>query len=776
VNKLVAFMLERCPNRFHLVIASRSDPPLPVARLRARGQLVELRSGNLRFTEREAAQFLNDLMDLNLDEKFVAKLEERTEGWIAGLQLAALSMRDRQDVAGFIKNFSGTNRYILDYLVEETLTRQPPEIQHFLLCTSILERMTASLCDAILWQINGLAPEDVSQPNPQIFSQSHRSAAILEYLERSNLFLVPLDDERRWFRYHHLFADLLQARLSDSPLVGGIKTMHAQASIWFEANGFLEEAIQHSMAGGDYGEAARQIEATAENAWMNGRYARILEWTRALPGQFVSSRPWLCVWNAWASTQMGTNQEIHRWIEAVEQSVGDGHENTQALANESAALKVFEISFRRDYAQAIELAEGVLNGHPLQHKKSYEFNRCHILHLLSSMYYATGQIQKTEQTCLETIELAMRIGLTLRYVHSVNKLILTYQVTGQLARADQAIEEARMYLESQGYKNYFAGLQLHFREIELLTERGRLAEAQHLIEWARDQVRKIDVPYILVDFHHQEANAFYLKQDFNAAQNALDQAANLARRSYIWEGLTWQTEQLQVKLWLQKGDYLSAESWADTRLMSGSAPISFTNETTWMSRARILLAKGASKEAISLLNQLADAAEKEGRKGSLVEIRTLKAIALLTNGDANRATAEIESALALAEPQGYIRTLVDEGRPLQELLVLYLVSARSDRLRDYAAHVLAQMDGSLKTSTPEREERSANSQLVDPLSPRELEVLHLMDLGKTNQEIANTLIVARGTVKAQAASIFRKLDAANRTEAVARARQLGILP
>jgi LuxR family transcriptional regulator, maltose regulon positive regulatory protein len=776
VNKLVAFLLEHCPNRFHLVIASRSDPPLPVARLRARGQLVELRSGDLRFTEREAAQFLNDLMGLNLDEKFVAALEERTEGWIAGLQLAALSMRDRQDVAGFIKNFSGTNRYILDYLVEETLTRQPPEIQHFLICTSILERMTASLCDAILGQINGLAPEYVSQPNPQIFSQSHRSAAILEYLERSNLFLVPLDDERHWFRYHHLFVDLLRARLSNSPFAEMITPMHTHASAWFEANGFLEEAIHHSISAGNYPEAARQIETAAENAWLNGQYANILEWTRALPGQFVSGRPWLCVWNAWAYTQMGIHQEIHRWIEAAVKSADNENVNQQALVNEIAALEVFAVSFQRNYAKAISLAEDVLNGPPLQHKKSSEFIRCNILHLLSSMYYATGQIQKTEQTCLETIELARRIGFTLRYVHSINKLILTYQVTGHLARADQAIEEARAYLESQGYKDYFAGLQLHFREIELLTERGRLAEAQHLIEWARDQVRGIDVPYLLVDFHHQDAMAFYLKQDFNAAQNALDQAADLARRTYIWEGLTWQTERLQVRLWLQKDDFLPAESWADTRPMSGSASISFTNETTWMSQARILLAKGASKEAILLLNLLADTAEKEGRKGSLLEIRILRAIALRTNGDTTRATAEIESALALAEPEGYIRTLVDEGQPLQELLVLYLARARSGRLRDYTTHVLAQMDGSLKTITPEREESSANSQLVDPLSPRELEVLHLMSLGKTNQEIANTLIVARGTIKAQAVSIFRKLDAANRTEAVARARQLGILP
>jgi LuxR family maltose regulon positive regulatory protein len=775
VNEQISFLLEHSPHRFHLVIATRSDPNLPVARLRALGQLIELRSSDLRFTESEAAQFLNDLMQLNLDEKSIAALQERTEGWIAGLQLAALSMRDHKDVASFIKNFSGTNRYILDYLVEEALTRQPIEIQHFLLCTSILERITPSLCDAVLDQINELVPEGDSPPNPHFSLLSHRSDAILEYLEHSNLFLVPLDDERRWYRYHHLFADLLQARLTNSPLAEMIKPMHIHASIWFEGNGFLEEAIHHSLAAGNFPVAARQIEVAAENAWLNGQYASITAWTEKLPVHFVYSRPWLCVWNAWAHTQMGINQDIDRWVEAAMQSADNEHENLQALKNEIAALNVFAVSFQRDYAQAIALAEGVLNVPPLLNKRSSEFIRCNILHLLSSMYFATGQIQKAEKTCLETIELSKRIGYTLRYLHSVNKLILVFQVTGQLTRADRAIEEAREYLERQGCKDYFAGLQLYFREIELLTERGRFEEAQPLLEWVRDQVKKVDVPYLLVDLHNREADAFYFQQDFTASQNALNQAADMAQRTYIWEGLTWQTERLQVRLWLRKGDSQLAESWADSRLMSGSAPICFTNEIPWMTRARLLLMKGACKEAFSLLERLSEATSGEGRNGNLITIRTLKAIALQSNGDIIQAKIEIEKTLALAEPEGYIRTFVDEGQPLQELLVLFLKGTRSNKMREYATHVLAHMQGKFKKNSLNREKSSANSQLVEPLSPRELEVLHLMATGKTNQEIANTLIVARGTIKAQAVSIFRKLDAANRTEAVARARQLGIL-
>jgi LuxR family maltose regulon positive regulatory protein len=417
-----------------------------------------------------------------------------------------------------------------------------------------------------------------------------------------------------------------------------------------------------------------------------------------------------------------------------------------------------------------------LTGSPQKHRKIFDLIRCNTLHLLSSMYYATGQLARAEQICLETIVLADQIGFPLRYLHAVTKLILVYLATGQLARTGRTIAEAQTFLEGRGYHNFFVALQLQCRKAEFLFELNQLVEAQRLVEWVSNQVKSVDALYLRVDIYNIQAYAFLLKRDYAAAQDALDRAADLARQSYIWEGLTWRMEQLQTRLWLQKGDRFHLEQWINANLIPASGKINFPDERRGLVQARILLAKGAPGEAISLLERLSEAAASEGRLGSLLEIRTLSAIARRTNGDTNRAIAEIESALTLAEPEGYIRTLVDEGQPLQELLVLYLKHASSNRLRDYAVHILGQMDESLKIITPDRDEISANSQLVDPLSPRELEVLHLMAQGKTNQEIANTLIVARGTIKSQAVSIFRKLDAANRTEAVARARQLGILP
>jgi LuxR family maltose regulon positive regulatory protein len=766
VHEAAAFLLEHCPRTFHLVIASRSDPPLPLARFRARAQTVELRAADLRFTAPEAAQFLNDIMGLGLDARSVAVLEERTEGWIAGLQMAALSMQNRDDALGFIEGFSGTHRYILDYLLEEVLNGQPPEVQRFLLCTSILDRLSAPLCDAVLANDEGVKSE-----TPFI----RASASILEYLERANLFLVPLDDERRWYRYHHLFADLLHTRLADSHYGRNQKSLHERASDWYESNGFPEEAIHHALASKDYLGAARQIEAVAENAWLNGQYASILAWINSLPIELVLFRPWLCIWNAWAYTQIGNIQAINQWIETAEKAALHEAQDAQELMNEIAVLKVFAVGFSQDYDRAIGLAEEVLKTPPLKHKKASQFIRCNILHLLSSMYFSTGHLLKAEQTCHETIELANRIGFTLRYLHAVDKLILIYRVTGRLTKINRLLKESQSYLMELGYSNYFAAVQLHIRKIELLYEWNRLDEVQPLVDSILKLETMIEVPYVLVDFYNIQAYILLTKQDYTGSQNALNKAMELARQSYIWEGLTWRTEWLQTWLWLQKGDVSLAAGWVSEQAEEFSTLIPFSGEVRMVARARILLAQGACREATLLLDRLSDSAEASGRKGSLIEIRALKAIALQGEGQVDQAVAEIGTLLALAESERYVRTIVEEGRPMQMLLAQWLAHASAGSLRDYALRLLSQFNFELHPITAQ-EKTPPSETLVEPLSQRELEVLNLMALGRTNQEIARQLIVAPGTVKAHTASIYRKLEVANRTEAVARARQLGLLP
>ena len=477
------------------------------------------------------------------------------------------------------------------------------------------------------------------------------------------------------------------------------------ASAWLEQNGFTEDAIHHALAAGDYSGAARQIETAAENVWLNGQYASILAWSKALPIELVHSHPWLCIWNAWAYTQMGIPEDINQWIEAAEQSAGYESQDAQALMSEIAALKAFAVSFSGDYDRAIGLAEDVLKDPPLKHKKASQFIRCNILHVLSSMYFATGQLLKAEQTCQETIELANRIGFTLRYLHAINKLVLVYKITGRLASIDRVLEESRSILQEKGQSNYFAALQLHFRKIELLYEWNRLDEAQRLVDWVLEQKMMVDVPYLQVDFYNVQANILLTKQDYAGSQNALNKAAALARQTYIWEGLTWRTEWLQTRLWLQKGDVSLAAAWASEQAEVPPAGITFSSEVRMVARARILMAQGACLEAISLLDRLSDSADAGGRKGSLIEIHALKAIALQSEGEMGQAAAEIERALVLAEPEGYVRTFIDEGQPMQLLLAQWLAHAGaspSARLRPPPARPIRARRASSAPTQPPR--------------------------------------------------------------------------
>jgi LuxR family maltose regulon positive regulatory protein len=786
VHEAVAFLLEHCPNTFHLVIATRSDPPLPLARLRARGQTVELRAADLRFTEPEAAQFLNDVMGLLLDDRSVAALEERTEGWIAGLQMAAitiqsaLSMRDRKDVLGFIEGFSGTNRYILDYLMEEVLASQSLEIQSFLLCTSILERLTAPLCDAITesreWRV---------ESSNESLLYSLDSQSVLEYLERANLFLVPLDDERQWYRYHHLFADLLRSRLVHSADYE-VNALHLRAADWFEQNGYPEDAIHHALAARDFALAARLIENLAETVWLKAEYSRLIEWVQALPLDLVRSRPWLCVWYAWSLSQIGLLEETTVWIEAAGRAVqkpGPGLPTPSILSSDAYALE-YEIAtlhaliacLAEDYDRAIQLAAWILENPPPQDRKSSLFARCHVLHGLSSMYYVVGELSRAEETSMETIRLSREIRFTLRHIHAANKLANVYRTRGQLHRSHQLLLDTLAFFEQQGLARYSVLHILRCRLVDLLYEWNRLEEIERLVEENGLSGAVTEVPYVCVDLYNLQARRLLLRSDLAGAQSALDQAALLIRQSYIWPALNRQTESLQVRLWLQMGDLPRAAAWASAPSEDDADRFPFLSESRLIARARILLAQSECDKAASLLDRLRASAESGGRQGSLVTIRTMEAVALQATGQPKEALAALEAALGLAETEGYIRTFVDEGQPIQMLLAHWLAHANPGPMRDYAIHLLSHFDAEPHMVTAAQKKVSQVGDLVEPLSQRELEVLHLIALGRTNQEIARQLIVAPGTIKAHAASIYRKLDVANRTEAVARARQVGILP
>lgn len=776
VHESVAFLLEHCPSTLHLVIASRSDPPLPLARLRARGQTVELRTADLRFTEPEAEQFLNDVMGLHLDAGSVAALAGRTEGWIAGLQMAALSMRDRENVLGFIENFSGTNRYILDYLIEEVLASQPPEIQHFLLFTSILERLTAPLCEAVLeveklegWNANKFT-STLQKYNPPSCQQ------ILEYLERTNLFLVPLDDERIWYRYHHLFTDLLRTQLQRSLPEKNITQLHVHASDWYKQNGLILDAIHHASMASDDERVERFIEQHYMELVNHGEMLGYRFWTGKLSKKIVHRRPWLCIYEAYSHSWFGELDEADRLIEAAEKHIQ--HEKsspeTHSLQAHLAYIKSRVTAMRGDIHRAIELCLEAREYTPTGNL-ALQFDT---LITLGYEYFLSGDYANASHLLNDAIRISINKSATIYIVAAscilarlsahqglLKKSLDTYKIAAQsIPEASGEHRDARALVEVG-----FADVLYEWNDLEAALVHVKQGMAL-LPFWG-----KIDdsvLAYItLARIHLAQANR-------GNAIEAVERALQLIQTRGVFLEIRNVVEAAQVKLWLVQGDQSAVDRWIATHDERFGLPdrFQYEDELTHITQARVLIAQKKLDKAIRLLSGLEESARSGGRQGRLIEIMILKALALQKLGEPTQALAILTESLALAEPEGYIRIFVDEGSLMQTLLAQWLAHASAGPMRDYAIELLSHFDAEPQIVTEVQKKAHPTGDLVEPLSQRELEVLHLLALGKTNQEIAQQLIVATGTVKAHAASIYRKLDVANRTEAVARARQLAILP
>jgi LuxR family maltose regulon positive regulatory protein len=780
VYEQVAFLLEHCPNTFHLLIASRSDPPLPLARLRARNQLVEFRAADLRFTAPEAAEFLNGVMGLHLDAGSIALLEERSEGWIAGLQMAALSMCHREDVPAFVEGFSGTNRYILDYLLEEVLAGQSQEVQRFLLCTSILERLTAPLCDAILASDVGSRPEDNGLWADLKAPSLRQSASVLEYLERANLFLVPLDDERRWYRYHHLFADLLQARLKQFSGEQEVRNLHLRASRWYEENHHTDEAILHALAAHDYNRAARLIEDASQSTWTNGEYDKLREWIVALPEEVVRARPWLCLWCAWSLTQTGPLQDAEKWIDAAQQAIrtpiaASRVEERQAVQDEINIIRVVKSSLEPDYDKTLVFAQTALGHLPASRFSASPIARCNLLHGLSTAYYLAGELSRAEQLCQEIADVSKGAGFFLRYSHALNKQSHIYLVNGRLRQIYQLLQDALAYLRAQGKQEYFPLSDPYCRLSDLFYQWNDLEGSGHMVAESLRIAEVTELPYLLAGSLNAQGRLLTTRGDWDGARNSLEKAANLIRESICWPQLVWENERYLVKLWLAKGDLARATRWAQEHPPKDLAASGFAQEAYEIVRARVLIAQELYNEAADRLSRLERLAEQAGRNGRLLEIRVLEALAQSAAGDSQKALIALTPALLFAETEGYVRIFLDEGQPMKMLLGQWAAQASAGPTRDYAHRLHALFDAELHPVPVLRGKAATVGSMAESLSEREMEVLRLIALGRTNQEIAHQLIVARGTVKAHTASIYRKLDVDNRTAAVARARQLGLL-
>lgn len=748
VDNALTFLLEHLPSKMHLVITTREDPALPLARLRAKNQLTEIRAADLRFSEAEAAEFLNQVMGLHLSAEDVAALEKRIEGWVAGLQLVALSMQGKVDASEFIRSFSGANQFVLDYLLEEVLKKQPEELHGFLLSTSILNHLSGSLCNAL--------------------NESTSAQETLELLERANLFVIPLDNERKWYRYHHLFRDLLRQRLTQRYSKEEIAEMHIRASEWFEQNGEAGEAFQHAIAAVDFNRAAR----LAESAWLamdeNFQTAAWLGWVKQLPASVKRVRPVLLTQIGWSYMDAGNAILSESSLRDAEASLKRPREELVIAEAEQFRTLPARIAFARAYnAQTqnrfddvVRYVETALDIIP--HDDQYM--QAQASSILSAAYWANGELDKAYELMSGWVDAAQQAGnFVFAIAASFGKAdILITQ--GRLRDAVQVYQTALSLAAEHGAEQHTAH---HHLGLGLLHhEMGEDERAAHHLQKAFELGRQTTI----VDWMYRKSLAqAYLKEsesDYDAALVFLNEAGRVYVRTPIPNMRP--VEAMQARIHIKQTHLNQAEAWAHQSGLSLQDTPIFLHEFGYLTLARIVLAENQNDQhfqtMLQILESLLRQAESQNRLRSRIDILITQALAFSAK-DSAKALAALEQALTLAEPEGYLRLFVDEGKPMAELLSKF----KSSKLQQYANRILAALTPSIHPS-------SFNIQpLIDPLSDRELEVLRLIAQGLSNQEITQKLVVALSTVKGHNLRIFAKLQAKSRTEAVARARELGIL-
>jgi LuxR family maltose regulon positive regulatory protein len=805
IHDSLAFFIEHMPHHVHVIILTRADPLLPLARLRARDLLVELRAADLRFSATETEVFLNQVMALGLPAAEVRTLEARTEGWAAGLRLAALSLRGR-DVPlrdRFISDFSGTQHYVFAYLVEEVLGRQPPELQAFLLRTSILSYLSAPLCDAVL-------AAGVASPVAAGGSQG-----TLARLEQENLFVVPLDEDRRWYRYHPLFADALRARLVQAePAL--LPELHRRAAAWYVAHGQAAEAVRHCTAAGDLACAGRLIEAAYRRLVMNGELATLRAWLNDLPEELLRSRPRLALARAWSlgyAAPFEQQEQELRWVEAALQApperprqvfphpddaaAFDEATDLQQLRGELLALRALLASRRWESKPAVELAQDALwllwpdawaeffQGDPPPATDPEDiWLRAVILQALGSAYRLEGNVAAAETTYREALRLTAGDGIAPPFpLLALSAAVHLGQVlAGQLRlrEAEACYREALDRVRRDGAELLqFAG-EAFIRLGEALAEQDRLAEAVDTIRRGLDLCRRSADPMAEAAGYLALAGLARGDGAAAAALAAVGRAEQCALRSGRAPVLALVAAQ-RARLALVAGELAAAARWADElprlRTARDAWPL-VVREAEDLLLAAIRLAQGRPAESVALLGELLAGAEAARRTAVVVEALALQALALDALGEPVRARSALVRALALAGPEGCARPFVVLGPEMARLLSVVAPArgvevAPSNAGVRYAVALLAR--SAAGPAPAEVRRPPAARLLVEPLTARELEILRQIAAGASNQEIAERCVLSVGTVKGHVNHILGKLAAHNRTEAAARARELGLL-
>jgi len=783
IHDALTFLLDHLPPQMHLVIATRSDPPWHLARLRGQGQLTELRQADLRFTPDEATAFLNQVMGLGLTGEDVAALEKRTEGWITGLQLAAISMQGREDSAGFVQAFTGSNRFILDYLVEEVLERQPPAIQEFLLKTSILDRLIGPLCDAVLG-ISESANQRISESTSQRAGDlpicrfaDLSGKEILDYLERNNLFVVPLDDERRWYRYHRLFADLLRKRLyqaaSRAVEPDLVPTLHRRASAWYEQHGLMAAAIDHALAAGDAERAAHLIEQLAEILWGEGAHITLLRWLEALPDGLVCARPRLCIYHALMLSMAGRLDAAELRLQAAERVSGattGGAEGEQG--GMVAATRALIAYFQGDAPAIVQFSRQALEALP----EGNSTWRSSAAIALGDAHRWSGDMMAADRAYEEALKVGRATGNVFLMLVAGIKRAFVQSHQGRMQRAVEICQQQLQLLDESGMSQtpMVAGVFTTLGTI--LCERNDLDEALHYVQRACELSEQGNSVGMLGLSHLVLLKILLSRREPVGVEETLQKLEKLARESEVPIWIASGVAALKVQLWVAEGKLEPAARLLQERGLDPSTvsargkgvadDLVYPREIEYLALARLLIAQGKPGEAAALLERLLQAAEAGGRVGWTIATLVLRALALQARGDVDQAMTPLARALALAEPEGYVRVFVDEGPAMAELL---RDAASRGIAPGYASRLLAAFDVS------EYATHTSAQPLIEPLSERELEVLRFLTTHLSSTEIAKELVIAPSTVRSHVKSIYGKLNVHGRKNAVQRAGELGLL-
>jgi len=772
VHQALDFLFDHFPPGMHMVIVSRTIPPMPLGRLRVQQELTEIRVTDLRFNLDESAAFLNSVMGLALSNQDIQNLETRTEGWIAGLQLAALTLRSHPDKHDLIADFSGSHHHLIDYLVHEVLSQQSENVQVFLLCTSILERFNTSLCNALTQQISG--------------------REMLIFLEKANLFLISTDNERKWFRYHHLFADFLRQRLrEEQPEI--IPKLFTRASQWYEAQGMLDEAIEHALAGNDVMRAARLIDENAETLILvNAEISQFVSWANRLPLEVRAQFPRLCIFHAVAlqfEYQLETAESTLTLAEAHLADLPKLPENLNVsyLTSLVKITRAYIAGHRGNYEEALDLSLLAYKELADSETRQVDILRGTLALNLGMLYNMLGQVENAYHFLQIALPLNQRAGLRYPTLACLEYQMNTDFACGALHRASATGEKGLHWIgewsQVEGRERRPARMLAQLR-----VEMGKLHYEWNNLGQAARYWRKSREYFELVGSWHRVSTYIHLVDVHQASGNVEKALGYLhkVKRMRLPKGFSLPATPLEAQivtrsLLLNQSRprltdlFAEAVEWAQTSGLKPEDEFRYEQEYEYLTLARVLTAQKKAKQAVPLLDRLITSADSAGRNGQLITYLSLQAVSQHTLKDTDTALTTLARALALGKPQSYIRTFVDLGSPMQDLLK---IAGRKGIAFNYVSRILDSFPDCETISTPapaSQPGRAGIDELIEPLNEREMTILRYMAARLSNQEIANELHLSVNTVKWYARNIFSKLGVGNRRAAVVKARELGIL-